>query len=49
MKLFQNVRASSVIRSEQYWENTANDLESYAKHAHRKTIEEADVELLMRR
>ncbi|XP_046367099.2 nucleolar protein dao-5-like isoform X1 [Haliotis rufescens] len=35
--------------SAQFWENAAKDLESYALHAHRKTIEEADVELLMKR
>ncbi|XP_046550509.1 inner kinetochore subunit cnp20-like isoform X2 [Haliotis rubra] len=35
--------------SAQFWENAAKDLESYALHAHRKTIEESDVELLMKR
>lgn len=27
----------------------AEDLEAYAIHAHRKTIDESDIELLMRR
>ncbi|XP_067652543.1 uncharacterized protein [Haliotis asinina] len=35
--------------SAQFWENAAKDLETYALHAHRKTIEESDVELLMKR
>lgn len=35
--------------SEQYFKNMAEDLEAYALHAHRKTINESDVELLMNR
>ncbi|XP_076449645.1 uncharacterized protein LOC143286021 [Babylonia areolata] len=35
--------------SEQYWQNLAEDLEANARHAHRQTITEADVELLMKR
>ena len=38
-----------LCRSEQYWKNMAEDLEAYATHAHRHTINEADMELLMRR
>lgn len=39
----------SVYSSEEYWKQMAEDLEAYAIHAHRKTIDESDIELLMRR
>ncbi|KYO36979.1 centromere protein T isoform X3 [Alligator mississippiensis] len=35
--------------SEQYFKQLSNDLEAYTKHAGRKTVERADLELLMRR
>ncbi|XP_019391073.1 PREDICTED: centromere protein T [Crocodylus porosus] len=35
--------------SEQYFKQLSNDLEVYTKHAGRKTVETADLELLMRR
>ncbi|XP_032302924.1 centromere protein T isoform X2 [Coturnix japonica] len=35
--------------SERYFKQVSNDLEAYSQHAGRKTVEMADVELLMRR
>ncbi|NXQ47691.1 CENPT protein, partial [Catharus fuscescens] len=35
--------------SERYFEQLSNDLEAYSNHAGRKTVKEADVEVLMRR
>ena len=38
-----------VRRAEKYWKQTVGDLSDYAKHAKRKGIEEADLQLLMTR
>ncbi|XP_013394857.1 centromere protein T [Lingula anatina] len=35
--------------SDQFWANLSDDLAAYSQHAKRQTIEESDVELLMRR
>ncbi|NWU95996.1 CENPT protein, partial [Upupa epops] len=35
--------------SERYFKQISNDLEAYARHARRKTVEKADLEILMRR
>ncbi|KFR02967.1 Centromere protein T, partial [Nipponia nippon] len=35
--------------SERYFKQLSNDLEAYSKHAGRKTVEMADLEVLMRR
>lgn len=37
------------FRAEKYWKQTAEDLAAFAAHAGRKTINEADVQLLMTR
>ncbi|NXX66984.1 CENPT protein, partial [Spizella passerina] len=35
--------------SERYFKQLSNDLEAYSQHAGRKTVEAADLEVLMRR
>ncbi|NXJ02667.1 CENPT protein, partial [Psophia crepitans] len=35
--------------SERYFKQLSNDLEAYSSHARRKTVDMADLELLMRR
>ncbi|KFW05920.1 Centromere protein T, partial [Eurypyga helias] len=35
--------------SERYFKQLSNDLEAYSNHARRKTVEKADLEVLMRR
>lgn len=47
-KLIKNVIAATT-RSHLFFEQASNDLAAYAGHAGRRTVDETDVELLMKR